>query len=301
MRIRPEVGMDERDERRTPADRAERGRRSDQPSRPPGQPPEDGPRTAGPPTIQLGRAGRPPGILALAIVVFVAIAFVKPWPQAARPGPQAEPPRPVPAVATPQPTADPLAALRSNCEEPLGWRAYSVERWTDQTLRIWRSLQPATSAVDATDTGIPVIPLGPAVELVGYCSPWDGAERPPAESRLTAWSVQPHDGAARVEPIELDLVAPRPASVLGALFGSPATGAVAASPPPTSVPAEPSDRPSPQSVPTGRPTGGPGPSAAPSSGAAIWPSGHFVFELSAPGWHRWWAVDIPPPAVAQPG
>jgi hypothetical protein len=290
--------MDEREERQNPTAMSERRR-----------PRDDGDdvarprstwRASSPSMIQLGRAGRPPGILAVAIVLFVAIAIVKPWPQTLRPPAPVEPPRAVAARPTPQPTADSLAALRSHCEEPLGWRVYSIERWADQTLRIWRSLQPAVSAVDATDPGIPAIPLGPAVELVGYCSPWDGAERPPADSRLIAWLVPPGASAARATPLDLELIAPRPGSVLGGLFGSPMANreSVSAGPTPTAR----SERPPASggdaagSAPS---AGTAGPSGAPEA-TAIWPGGHVVFELVAPSWQRWWAVDIPPPVAAQP-
>lgn len=277
--------MDEREERdgRRPTTREDDERSPDERTEP-------GIRQAPPSLIQLGRAGRPPGILAAAFVLFIAIALVKPWPDVARPPAPVEP-RPVTgAEATPHPTADPLAELRSHCEQPLGWRVYSIERWTDQTLRIWRSLQPASAAIDATDPRIPAIPLGPAVELAGYCSPWDGPERPPAGSRLLAWSIQAGNGTDRADPIHLDVVAPRPPSVLGALLA-----------PATSIP--PATRPDPGSGSTPRPSAPirSGPAASGQPDAGIWPSGHFVFELSAPGWQRWWAVDIPPPAVTRTG
>jgi hypothetical protein len=254
------------------------------------------PQASAPRTIQLGRAGRPPGVLALTIVLFVAIAIIKPWPQGVRPVVPIEPPRVVGALATPPPTADPLAELRSHCEQPLGWRVYSIERWADQTLRIWRSLEPALTATDPTDPRIPAIPLGPAVELVGYCSPWDGAERPPAGSTLVAWLVESGAATARGTPIELDLIAPRPASVLGGLFGSPASRSSAEPGPRAGSPATTSDR----SPNAGGPLG-PGSSTGTPGVVSIWPLGHFVFELAAPGWQRWWAIDIPAPTVAQPG
>jgi hypothetical protein len=292
--------MDERDDRRTPIGRAERRRPLDDED-------EAEPHATGPSTIQLGRAGRPPGILAISIVLFVAIAIIKPWPQTVRPPAPVETRRAVAAQPTPQPTADPLSELRSHCEQPLGWRVYSIERWADQTLRIWRSLQPASAAVDATDPGIPAIPLGPAVDLVGYCSPWDGAERPPAESHLSAWSVDPAAGPAHATPMDLELIAPRPPSVLGALFGSrsatrpsagptPTPGGSAAGSAPGSVAAGQSGEPSQSND----PVGGPGASSGTLAVTAIWPSGHFVFELVAPGWQRWWAVDIPAAVNAQP-
>jgi hypothetical protein len=276
--------MDERDERdgRRPQTRGD-----DETS--PGDRAEPRIRQAAPSLIQLGRAGRPPGILVAAFVLFVAIAILKPWPDTARPsGPVA--PRPaIGAEPTPQPTADPLAELRSHCEQPLGWRVYSIERWTDQTLRIWRSFEPAPAVVDAADPRIPALPLGPAVELAGYCSPWDGPERPPAGTRLLAWSIQAGAGTGRATPVELDVVAPHPQNVLGGLFGPPAPGI-----PPSMRPGPASGSGSPARAPAGN---GARPSGSAVVGPAIWPRGRFVFELVAPGWQRWWAVDVPAPVT----
>ena len=278
----------------------ERGQRDGRPSPtrdgeewPPGDRAEPGMRSAAPSLVQLGRAGRPPSILAAACVLFVAIAILKPWPDGARPPAPIEQRPALGTPATPPPTADPLAELRSHCEQPLGWRVYSIERWADQTLRIWRSLQPAPSADDASDARIPVIPLGPAVELAGYCSPWDGQERPPAGSTLLAWSIRT-GGAGHPTPIELNLVAPHPPSVLGALLGPPGTS--------TSQTAKPS-RPAPAAGSPAQPSPGtvPNPSATSPRGTAIWPSGRFVFELVGPAWQRWWAVDVPPPAATPAG
>ena len=278
--------MDEREER---DDRRPSTREGDE--RSPDNPAELGIRQAGPSLIQLGRAGRPPGILAGALILFVAIAILKPWPETARPPAPIQPRLATGAEATPQPTADPLAELRGHCEQPLGWRVYSIERWTDQTLRIWRSLEPAPAAIDPTDPRIPAVPLGPAVELAGYCSPWDGPERPPAGTRLLAWSIEAGTGAGRAKPIELDVVAPHPPSALGALLGPPATSI-----PPSARPTAGSGSP-----PRASPGIGAGPLASPQSRTAIWPSGHFVFELVAPGWQRWWAIDVPAPIVTPPG
>lgn len=273
---------EERDERRPPPGEGDGVSLDDR-----GQP---GIHQPSPSLIQLGRAGRPPGILAVAFVLFVAIAIVKPWPDTARAPTPVEPRRAV-AAATPKPTADPLAELRSHCEQPLGWRVYSIERWADQTLRIWRSLQPAAAAADATDPRIPAIPLGPAVELAGYCSPWDGPERPPAGGRLLAWSIEAAAGGGHPIPIALDVVAPHPPSVLGALLGPPAA-AISSSARPgagSGTPPLPSAR------------AGSGPPPSPQRGGPIWPSGHFVFELVAPGWQRWWAIDIPAPVAPPAG
>lgn len=294
--------MDERPERRSwpePVDRGWSGRE-----------PDDEPAQVEPRLIQLGRADRLPAWLAIGFVLFVAVAVVKPWPTSAPPAAPAGPRPTSEAEPTPRPTDDPLAALRRNCEEPLGWRVYSIERWTDQALRIWRSVEPATAAAGPADPRIPVIPLGPAVGLVGYCSPWDGPERPPPDSRVLAWRLPPA-GSVDV-PVAIDPVSagPWPANVLGALFGPPGTGAGAGAAGSGSLePTLPTRSPSASrsaAGPLGAPSGAASSGAASSASSAApatpdWPSGRFVLELEAAGWQRWWAFDIPPAQPGSPG
>jgi hypothetical protein len=259
--------MDERPERPAPTGPVRRGRARDFEPDPDDDPPL-------PPVVRIAPRDRVPVVLAVALLAFVAVAVVKPWPS----GPPSIGLGPVRPVASetpaPSPTPDPLADLRRQCEEPLGWRVYTIEDWSGRTLRAWRSLEPATAASGPLDPSIPIVPLGPVIEAVGYCSPWDGAERPPAASLVAAWSVPDPARGGEPEALPVTSIAPNPPSVLGALFAPP--------------PASPAVR---------RPPAGGGPTIRPEAtmepaAAARWPGGRYVLELAAPGWTRWWAVEI---------
>ena len=155
-------------------------------------------------------------------------------------------------------------ALRHHCEEPVGWRVYTSERWARLTVRSWKTIDPADGASDPLDPAIPIIPLAAQIDALGYCSPWTDPERPPADAVVNGWRLTP-DGSG-VQPIAERIVL-RPAdpgwpSVLGALYGPPA------------------NRFDPNAI-----------------GTIGWPSGRYVFEIRAPGFERWWGVDIEPPPI----
>lgn len=215
-------------------------------------------------TVRIAAGDRGPVVLALLITGFLAIAIAKPWVEqiaANRPvaNPTADP------TATPAPTADRMAALRVHCQDPLGWRVYSHEAWLGRAVRTWRSLEPATTASGPLDPAIPVVPLGPNVVGLGYCSPWSGADRAPDRAIVQAWRLR--DPTARggdpFTRVELRLVAPRPPTPLGAIYGPLADRA---------DPAEP--------------------------GALGWPAGRYVFAVHTDSWERWWAVEVAPQDVS---
>ena len=202
--------------------------------------------------VRMEGAGRRTTVLAVAIALFVAVAIVKPWPSGTAPGFSFRPGTPPPTEA---PSADPLAALRLDCQDPPGWRIFSREVWPGGVLRSWRSMIPLAGPATPLNPAIPVIPISPDIAALGYCAPWAGPERPPDDVAVVIWSVRSGaTGAADVRQVE-----PASASVtlrppLGALYAAP-----------------------------------------PSSGLDpyLWPPGTFVFELAAPGYERWWAVRIP--------
>lgn len=237
-------------------------------------------------TGRLGSAGRGPGWLAAILIGFVALAIVKPWgpadPAGRAPDTGTRPARPTDAPAP----VDPLAALRAHCQEPLGWRVYSRERWADGTFRSWRSMVPLATANGPLDPRIPVAPLGRVVEAVGYCSPWRTAERPPDGLVVTAWRIEPvaADGRALVEAVGLIPFRSFPASPLGALFAAPAR-----SPDPTAATLPPDGPGGPRS--SGR-AAGPAGSAPDATVAPAWAAGRYVFALRDGAWERWWAVEI---------
>ena len=239
----------------------------------PVEPGRDAPqRPAEPPvTVRLGSPGRGPGVAAALITVFVALALIKPWDGG--PGAPRQTPR-ITAVPVEAPSIDPLAELRHHCQEPVGWRIYSHERWATLTVRSWKSFIPASIAEGPLDPVIPVIPLAAVIDGLGYCSPWTGAERPPDSARVRAWRIAPIVGRTVVAdsvPIDLNAVDPGWPSVLGALYGPPVN----------------------RFDPTIADTVG-------------WPGGRYVFAIQAPGFERWWGVEVEPPHVvpspaAQPG
>jgi hypothetical protein len=217
-------------------------------------------------TARLGGGGGGAGVVAALIAIFVAVALVKPWP-----GPGA--PRPTPRLTvTPRVIAsvDPLAELRLHCQEPPGWRIYSQELWSTLTVRSWRSLEPAYRASGPLDPAIPIVPLAARIDALGYCSPWTPDQRPPDTARIDGWRIvipgreadggqfgPPVAATATLQPLESGWP-----SVLGALYRPPADedhGAAGAT--------------------------------------AVWPDGRFVFAVRAPGYERWWAVDVEAPPL----
>lgn len=225
-------------------------------------------------TGNLGSAGRGPGVIAVVIVTFLGVALVKPWGSVG----EHSPVRPAALEPTaqpsgPAPTVDPLAALRLHCQEPLGWRTYSRERWSGGIVRSWRSVAPITDASGPLDGRIPVVPLGATVEAMGYCSPWRSPERPPDDARTTVWQTDPTStgGSGSIVPMDLERFAGFPASPLGVLFAAPRRA----------------------------PAPGAAPASAPASAAApvadTWPPGRYVVAVRGAGFSRWWAVQIDPP------
>src|SRR4051794_21871850 len=107
-----------------------------------------------PATVRLGSHGREPVVLIAVLLIFLVGAMWKPWagPARSRPLVQARTPQPTVAVSA---SADPLAGIRAECEEPNGWRVYSREGFLDQTVRVWRSVEPAAAATGPLDPGIP--------------------------------------------------------------------------------------------------------------------------------------------------
>ncbi|HEY7131477.1 MAG TPA: hypothetical protein VH440_04455 [Candidatus Limnocylindrales bacterium] len=241
MADEPEHDRDEA-ERRTPVDGPSRVVAG---SRPP----------AASTLVRIGGPDRGPGLIVVAIAVFVVIALVKPWPVPSAGGPTFGPATPPP---TTQPTVDPLAAIRLDCQDPPSWRIFSRERWPGGVLRSWLSLEPLATATGPLDPAIRAIPISPEIVALGYCAPWTGPERPPDDVRFLAWAVgvEESDGVARpvATSLELRSASTTLAPPLGALIGPP--------------------------VVSGRIRNG------------LWPPGTYVLALTGAGFERWWAVRI---------
>jgi hypothetical protein len=224
-------------------------------------------RSAGPAVMASARitAGSARWRLSLAAVAaFLVIAVLKPWGTTAPTAGTRGAPSPVPdrQLIAAAPRDDDLADLRSNCDEPFGWRVYSREgRITGMPFRVWSSVTPATSATGPTDPSIPLVQVAPTIEALGYCAPWRGADAPPEGVAVSAWELEPGPRPGdrmTARPLSLVAVAPaRPSQFTGLYHEHDASR--------------------------------PGASHDPDE---TWPHGEYVFRVSADGWARWWAVEV---------
>jgi hypothetical protein len=182
----------------------------------------------------VSRHGRAPAIVAGVAIAFVGIALLKPWAWAVGPDPSGGPAR-AGAVggrvqgasrgAAPSPsTAEAsIEAVQAFCMDPGSWRTATIEQWsTDQTVRVWRRIEPRRAS-GPTDPGIDAVPaVGETVPAIGYCAPVGGPERPSGPAAVVAWRV---DGPLATE-IDLRRLAPVDGvSELGALWAPPVAGA----------------------------------------------------------------------------
>jgi hypothetical protein len=216
-------------------------------------------------SARLESQGRGPEIVAVLIAIFVAVALVKPWGNGTSGGPRPTPRASIAPAAAP--SIDPLAQLRRNCEEPIGWRVYTSERWGKLTVRSWKTIDPVHGATGPLDPTVPNVPLAAQIDALGYCSPWRDGERPPIDSVVTGWRISPEGSGAQPEavPIDLQPVDPSWPSVLGALYGPPV------------------NRFDPNAI-----------------EVVGWPGGRYVFVIQGPGFERWWGVAVEPPTFLAP-
>jgi hypothetical protein len=186
------------------------------PETPPGGRPRDG---AFAPTRLT--SARPPVALWLAVsLIGLAVAVVKPWatePAGGRPGGavttvgQALRSGPPPGATVRPDSAGPLVALF--CLDPESWRIATIERWRDQTIRVWRAIEPVASATGPNDTRIPVFPIvSEGVTELGWCAPVAGPERPVGLATIEAWQRTP------VGSVAIRTISTRPTGI-GVSFG----------------------------------------------------------------------------------
>ena len=163
----------------------------------------------------VGGRSRTPAVLVMVAVAFVAAFIVRPWQPASLPaaaasatssGTSAAPPaaRGTKPAAASGPSAS-ERAVQAFCLDPGSWRTATIEQWrTDQTVRVWRAVEPRP-ATGPTDPGIDVVPaVGESVPAIGYCAPTIGLDRPTGPAGIAAWRV---DGA-NATPIDLRRMAP---------------------------------------------------------------------------------------------
>jgi hypothetical protein len=208
------------------------------------------------------------------VVIAIALAIAKPWaglePPAARvvvPSPTATP-SPTPAPTPRQDTAGPLVA--AFCTDPTRWLVASSEHWRGQAVRVWRALDPATSASGPDDPTIPVVPVvSEALDLLGWCAPVVGPDRPVDQAFVGTWLRV----RGRAVPVHLvQALPPGDPSAFGQMY-APLEAVVAAN----------------------GASLAPGPEASPipSAPAAVWGPGQYVFHYQrAGGFDRWFAIDV---------
>ena len=181
---------------------------------------------------RLDRSGRSPLVTIAILVSFLGLAIAKPWAvlgPAADPGATSSdlgrlaPGRAGPPLTRPAGTPGPTpvgAAVLGVCHDPGSWRTTTIETWHDQTVRVWRALDPGPAS-GPLDESIDIVPaVGVTIPAIGFCAPTSGDEQPTGPARVTAWHVV--DGVART--IRLRQIAPVGVTTpFGALYG-PATG-----------------------------------------------------------------------------
>jgi hypothetical protein len=210
-------------------------------------------------------AARPPVGMWLALtLIALAAVVVKPWAPdvpGAHPGggvavtsgtPVPSGPSPIPTVRPD--TAGSLVALF--CLDPYSWRIATIERWRDQTIRVWRAIDPVARASGPDDPRIPIFPVvSEGVTELGWCAPVVGPDRPVGVATITVWRRTP-EGSVAIR------VTSTRATGVGSSFGG-------------------------LYLPPGNEDGnGDG-------DASVWPDGGYVFRYREPdGRERWFAVEV---------
>jgi hypothetical protein len=217
---------------------------------------------------RMATPSRGPWLVLAAASAFLVVAVAKPWPSpefAAPPSFTA-----VPVVEAGRATRPPEPeSLANECPDPLGWRVYSHAVWTDEHVRTWHLVEPVVTADGPLDAAIPIVEVGTGTTALGYCSPWTGLERPPANASVLAWQIVEDATGRRAAPLALQSIAPAEPSVLGALYRPPTASAAIATP-----------------------------GTKESADNRLWTPGRLVFDIEAGGWHRWWSVVVSPTRTA---
>ena len=116
----------------------------------------------------------------------------------------------------------PDEVVAADCLAPSGWRIFTVERWHEQTLRIWWAIEPVV-ADDPFDPRIPILSLVAVdVPALGYCAPLFGPDRPLPGTVVRMWRAGP--GGAITEIRTLRLQPPFETPLL-ALYAPPGSSA----------------------------------------------------------------------------
>ena len=166
-----------------------------------------------------------PWLAILAVMTGVAIA--KPW-GAPTPDPAPSADREAALVRAATPTATPLAsddpesaagAVASICFDPPSWRVATVERWHDQTIRVWRAIVPVAKAAGPDDQNVPVTHVvSEGVIELGWCAPVVGPTLANGSASIEVWRRTTGGSTALALTRRQPATEPSP---YGALYGSP--------------------------------------------------------------------------------
>lgn len=161
----------------------------------------------------------------------LAILIIKPWGgdtggSGIRSTPSS-PPVPTPPRTSERPQSS-NEVVAAECQAPSGWRVFTIERWHEETMRIWWAVTPVVTT-EPTDPRIPVLSIvATDVPALGYCAPLFGPDRPPADAVVRMWRV---DSSGSLSEIRAPRLQPPFDTPLLALYAPPSPAG--ASPDPT--------------------------------------------------------------------
>ena len=193
------------------------------------------PEPSGPPALEtptgspLGRvpvrqAGRGLRTVAWLVSAFLLLAIAKPWDwgAASSPPPTARPRVAVAATPAPSATGDrsPESLAADVCLGTGAWRVATLETWrlairgeiVTQRVRVWRAVEPTTSASGPDDPRIPIVGVAAMqVDALGWCAPADGLRHPVGPVLVTVWRLPDpaqRGGSSEAQRLRVRRVAP---------------------------------------------------------------------------------------------
>jgi hypothetical protein len=224
----------------------------------------DGPRQGNFAPVSLTNRRLPIERWAVIVAVVLGVVVAKPWPSPNDGGsadasgtPSRRSPQPSSAPTPMSPGDAARITVATFCLDTRTWLIASVERSferaSEQRIRVWRALEPATAASGPDDPAIPIVSIvSEGLTELGWCAPTVADASPRLPVDLDVWIRAP--GGAR--PISLDSSRPvSDRSPYGALYRPPGKG--------------------------------------PSSKATWWPDGTWVFRYGdAAGSQHWFAIEV---------
>ena len=155
------------------------------------------------------------------VVLAVVVVVVKPWGGSVGGPDDAPPPRTSPIVAasnrpTSLPSPTPAGArVAGICIDVGAWLLASVELDGAQTMRVWRAIPQASSAIGPRDEAIPLTQIrSDGVLGLGWCGPLTGPDAATEQADVQAWRID----ASVVTSIPLVATEGTTTSGFGALY-----------------------------------------------------------------------------------